>query len=148
MGKKRIIQKNDLATGLDDQGGRSAAIKPASPSKKTSEARVYILSTYNNTVISITDPKGNVLMSSSAGTLGFSGTKKGTPYAATKVAEFLSEKAKAVSIKTLNIKIKGVGAGRDAALRSFATQGFEINSIRDTTPIPHNGPKPSKPRRV
>ena len=87
-------------------------------------------------------------MSSSAGTLGFSGTKKGTPYAATKVAEFLSEKAKAVSIKTLNIKIKGVGAGRDAALRSFATQGFEINSIRDTTPIPHNGPKPSKPRRV
>lgn len=148
MGKKRIIQKNDLATGLSGQGGRSATIKPASSSKKTSEARVYILSTYNNTVISITDPKGDVLMSSSAGALGFSGTKKGTPYAATKVAEFLSEKAKAVNIKTLNINVKGVGAGRDASLRSFATQGFEIHSIRDTTPIPHNGPKPPKPRRV
>jgi len=148
MGKKRIIQKADLTTGRGDHGGRAAAVKASSAKSKPSEAVVNVLATYNNTLISLTDLSGAALMSSSSGAMGFKGTKKGTPYAATKVAEFLGEKAKVAGIKTLIIKVKGVGAGRDAAMRSFAAQGFEINSIRDVTPIPHNGPKPAKPRRV
>ena len=144
MGKKRIIQKADLAT----EAGRAAAIKSSSSRKGVTDGRVNILSTYNNTLIAICDLKGNLLMSSSSGALGFSGTKKGTPYAATKVAEFLGEKAKAAGVKTLHLKVKGIGAGRDAALRSFVAQGFEILSIKDATPIPFNGPRPPKPRRV
>ena len=144
MGKKRIIQKADLTT----EAGRTAAIKLSSSKKGVTEARINIFSTYNNTLVAVADLKGDLLMSSSSGALGFSGTKKGTPYAATKVAEFLGEKAKAAGIKTLSIRVKGIGAGRDAALRSFVAQGFEINSIRDATPIPHGGVKPPKPRRV
>lgn len=144
MGKKRIIQKADLTT----DAGRAAAIKSSSTKKGVTDARVNILSTYNNTLVAVADVHGNVLMSSSSGSLGFSGTKKGTPYAATKVAEFLGEKAKATGIKTLNIRVKGIGSGRDAALRSFIAQGFEVSSIKDATPIPHGGVKPPKPRRV
>lgn len=144
MGKKRIIQKVDLTT----EEGRASAVKSTQLKKKLSDGVAHILSTYNNTIISITDPKGDAILSSSAGALGFSGAKKGTPYAATKLAEFLGEKAKAAGVKNLGILVKGVGSGRDAALRSFAAQGFEIYSIRDITPVPHNGPRAPKPRRV
>ncbi|OGF61299.1 30S ribosomal protein S11 [Candidatus Giovannonibacteria bacterium RIFCSPHIGHO2_01_FULL_45_33] len=123
-------------------------MKTTSSKRKFSDGVVHVQATYNNTIITITDRNGDVVMSSSAGALGFSGAKKGTPYASTKVAEFLGEKAKAMGIKELSILIKGVGAGRDAAARSFAGQGFEITSIRDITPIPHNGPRSPKPRRV
>lgn len=145
MGKKRIIQKVDLTT----EEGRTSAVKLTQPKKKIIlEGVAHIFSTYNNTIISITDPRGDIILSSSAGALGFSGAKKGTPYAATKVAEFLGEKAKAIGLKSMNILVRGVGAGRDAALRSLVAQGFEVNSIRDVTPVPHNGPRPPKPRRV
>ena len=144
MGKKRIIQKVDLTT----DEGRASAVKSTQSKKKFTDGVVHILSTYNNTIISITDPKGDIILSSSSGALGFSGAKKGTPYASTKVAEFLGEKAKAVGIKNLGILVKGVGSGRDAALRSFSAQGFEIYAIRDITPVPHNGPRAPKPRRV
>ncbi|OGF73702.1 30S ribosomal protein S11 [Candidatus Giovannonibacteria bacterium RIFCSPHIGHO2_02_FULL_46_20] len=107
-----------------------------------------IQSTYNNTIIVISDSHGNAIVSSSAGALGFRGAKKGTPYAATKVAEFLGEKARTMGLLTIHVFIKGVGAGREAALRSFAAQGFDIRVIRDVTPVPHNGPRPKKPRRV
>ena len=144
MGKKRVIQKVDLTT----DEGRASAVKTASPKKKVAEGAAHVFSTYNNTIISITDQRGDVILSASAGALGFSGAKKGTPYASTKVAEFLGEKAKAMGVKNLSILVKGVGAGRDAALRSFVAQGFDVRSIRDVTPIPHNGPRPPKPRRV
>ena len=144
MGKKRIIQKADLTT----DEGRASAVKIASPKKKITDGVVHILSTYNNTIISVSDQRGDVIMSSSSGALGFSGAKKGTPYAATKLAEFLGDKAKAAGVKNLSVLIKGVGAGRDAALRSLVAQGFDIYSIRDVTPVPHNGPKAKKPRRV
>ncbi|OGF64500.1 30S ribosomal protein S11 [Candidatus Giovannonibacteria bacterium RIFCSPHIGHO2_01_FULL_45_24] len=120
----------------------------ASPKKKITDGVVHILSTYNNTIISVSDQRGDVIMSSSSGALGFSGAKKGTPYAATKLAEFLGDKAKAAGVKNLSVLIKGVGAGRDAALRSLVAQGFDIYSIRDVTPVPHNGPRPPKSRRV
>jgi len=144
MGKKRIIQKADLTT----EEGRASAVKLTSPKKKITDGVIHILSTYNNTVIAITDESGDVLMSASSGALGFSGAKKGTPYAATKVAEFLGEKAKVAGIKSMRIMVRGVGGGRDAALRSFIAQGFNVDAIRDITPMPHNGPKPPKPRRV
>ncbi len=143
MGKKRIIQKSDLTT----EEGRAAAVRIVSK-KKFSEGVVHIQSTYNNTLIAISDTAGGVIVSSSAGALGFRGAKKGTPYAATKVAEFLGEKAKAMGLQKVNVLVKGVGASREAAIRSFAGQGFDIDVIRDITPIPHNGPRSPKPRRV
>ena len=144
MGKKRIIQKSDLTT----EEGRASAVKSNLPKKKLTDSVVHIQSTYNNTIISVADAKGDVLFTASAGALGFRGAKKGTPYASTKVAEFLGEKAKATGIKNLSILVKGVGAGRESAIRSFAGQGFDIGTIRDITPVPHNGPRPAKPRRV
>ena len=144
MGKKRIIQKSDTTT----EEGRAAAIRSSLPKKKLTEAIVHILSTYNNTIISLSDVHGNAVMASSSGALGFRGAKKGTPYAATKVSEFLGEKAKAIGLQKVNILVKGVGGGREAAVRSFAAQGFDIEIIRDITPIPHNGPRSPKPRRV
>lgn len=145
MGKKRIIQKSDSSGEASKELG---AAKSRLSKRGLTEAVAHILSTYNNTIISLADLKGDIVISSSAGSLGFSGAKKGTPYAATKVAEFIGEKAKMAGIKTLKAMVKGVGAGRDAALRALVAQGFEIKSIRDVTPIPHNGPRPAKPRRV
>ncbi len=144
MGKKRIIQKSDLTT----EEGRAAAVRSSLPKRKLPEGIVYIQSTYNNTLVAITDPQGGVVMASSSGALGFRGAKKGTPYAATKVAEFVGEKAKGIGLGKVRIVVKGVGAGRESAIRSFAAQGFEIDVIRDATPVPHNGPRSPKPRRV
>lgn len=144
MGKKRIIQKTDTASG----GASSSVVKAGLPKKKLSEGEAHVQSTYNNTIVTITDTKGNVIMSSSSGSLGFSGAKKGTPYAATKVAEFLGEKSKAIGIQKFNVFIKGVGAGREATIRSFVAQGFDLGFLRDITPVPHNGPRSKKPRRV
>ncbi|MDD5032587.1 MAG: 30S ribosomal protein S11 [Candidatus Pacebacteria bacterium] len=118
------------------------------PKKKIEAGSVYIEATYNNTRITFTDTQGNVLIWASAGGLGFKGAKKSTPFAASKVAELISDKAKMIGVKEVNIEIKGVGPGRESALRTIGNQGIEINSIKDTTPIPHNGPSPKKPRRV
>ena len=144
MGKKRIIQKSDLTT----EEGRASAVRSNLSKRKLTDSIVHIQSTYNNTIISMTDDQGDVLFTASAGALGFRGAKKGTPYASTKVAEFLGEKARATGIKNLSVLVKGVGAGRESAIRSFAGQGFDIGIIRDVTPVPHNGPRPAKPRRV
>ena len=98
--------------------------------------------------MSLTDPAGNVLSNVSAGAIGFKGARKSTPFAASKVAETLSTHAKNKGIERVEIFIKGIGSGRESALRSFATKGMEILSIRDVTPVPHNGPRPRKVRRV
>lgn len=143
MGKKRIIQKTDSSPS-----GVSSRPVFSVPKKKLAEGEVHIQSTYNNTIITITDINGNVVISSTSGSLGFSGAKKGTPYAATKVAEFLGEKSKIMGIQKFNILVKGVGTGREASIRSFVAQGFDIGFIRDITPVPHNGPRSKKPRRV
>ena len=133
--------------------GEAAA--PEEPKAKTSSkklkferGRAYINATYNNTVISVTDEKGNVVAWATAGSLGFSGPKKATPFAASKVVAVVSEKLKAAGVKELEVFVKGIGGGRDSGLRSFAAQGFEISNIRDLTPVPHNGPRPAKVRRV
>ncbi len=109
---------------------------------------MYINATYNNTHLTLTDEKGDVVFWGSSGSMGFSGTKKGTPYAASKVAGILGEKAKLLGLQEADIIIRGVGAGRESAIRSFIAHGIEIGTMKDATPIPHNGPKPPKPRRV
>ncbi len=144
MGKKRIIKK---AGGTVDQELKARSLGKV-PKKKVIGGILNILSTYNNTLINLCDDSGNMLMWSSSGSLGFKGAKKGTPFAASKVAELLAEKAKMMGMKDINVVVKGVGAGRESAIRAFAAKGFDVKSIIDNTPVPHNGPKSRKPRRV
>ena len=112
----------------------------------TGIATVY--ATFNNTIISITDTSGNVIAWSSAGSRGFKGSRKSTPYAAQIAADHVAGKAQEQGLKTLSVKIKGPGSGRETALRALQARGFKILSIIDTTPMPHNGSRPSKKRRV
>ncbi|MFC1643569.1 30S ribosomal protein S11 [Chlamydiota bacterium] len=116
--------------------------------KNISSGRAYIKATFNNTIVSITDPKGNVISWASAGILGFSGARKSTAYAATMVAQDAGNKAKEHGLKELEIYVKGPGAGRESAIRALQGIGFGITMIRDVTPIPHNGCRPPKRRRV
>mgnify|MGYP001143089927 CR=1 FL=1 len=108
----------------------------------------HIKSTFNNTIISITDTSGNVLCWASAGTVGFKGSRKSTPFAAQQAANEVAKKAQELGVKTIGVHIKGPGAGREAALRALQASGLRIVSIRDVTPIPHNGCRPPKRRRV
>lgn len=116
--------------------------------KQVGTGVVTIKSTFNNTIISISDKQGNVLSWGSAGAVGFKGTKKGTPFAAQSAAELASEKAKEYGLKAVDVLVKGPGAGRETAIRAIQASGIEIMSIRDVTPIPHNGCRPPKKRRV
>ncbi len=108
----------------------------------------YIQSSFNNTIISITDPQGNVVAWSSGGVAGFKGSRKSTPFAAQLAAESAAKKAMENGMKTVDVYIKGPGAGREAALRALQSAGLKIHLIRDVTPIPHNGCRPPKRRRV
>ena len=101
-----------------------------------------------NTKIILTDPKGNVLATSSSGAIGFKGAKKGTPFAAAKVGEILGGKAAVMGMREVAVVVKGVGSGRESGIRGFISKGIVISAIKDVTPVPHNGPKPKKPRRV
>ncbi|OGZ19152.1 MAG: 30S ribosomal protein S11 [Candidatus Lloydbacteria bacterium RIFOXYC12_FULL_46_25] len=107
-----------------------------------------IQSTYNNTIVSLADGEGRVLMWSTSGSLGFNGAKKGTPFAAAKIGELLAEKAQLMGMKSVDAVVKGVGSGRESAIRAFIAKGVEIHSIKDKTPVPHNGPRAKKPRRI
>jgi len=117
-------------------------------SHRVREGCIYIFSSYNNTIITLTDLMGNVLHWASSGQIGFKGTKKATPFAASKVAETLALAAKKIGIEKAAVFIKGIGSGRESALRSIAARGIDIVSIKDITPIPHNGCRPKKARRV
>ena len=121
----------------------------SSVSKKRLDVGIlYVQSTYNNTKLLLTDVKGNALFASSAGALGFKGAKKGTPFAAAKVGETLAAKAMPLGLKEVAVVVKGVGSGRESSIRGFVAKGILISSIKDVTPVPFNGPKPKKPRRV
>lgn len=147
MGKKRVIKQTKEA--LLQEGERveeKMARTLIKAKKKVDKARVYVKTTYNNTIITVTDERGNVLFWSSAGHVGFKGTKKGTPFAATKVAELISGVLERTGVKDISVFVKGVGQGRDSVLRTFANKNINILMIKDVTPIPHNGPKPPKPR--
>lgn len=144
MGKKRIIKKR--GKGLD-QGRKERALGKATK-RHLEKGILHIEATFNNTKALITDEKGNAIVSSSAGALGFSGARKSTPYAAAKVGEFLGEKGTMIGLKEASVIIRGVGAGRESVLRAFSGKGIQIRAIKDATPVPHNGPRPPKPRRV
>jgi small subunit ribosomal protein S11 len=108
----------------------------------------HILATFNNTIISITDLEGNLLATSSSGAVGFKGSRKGTPYAAQQAATIAANAAKEHGMRTLQVRLKGPGAGRESAIRALQNAGLEVKAIRDITPIPHNGCRPPKRRRV
>jgi small subunit ribosomal protein S11 len=116
--------------------------------KNISSGVAHVNSTFNNTLITISDAQGNALSWSSAGTMGFKGSRKSTPYAAQVAAEDAAKKAMEHGVKTLEVHVRGPGSGRESALRAFQAAGFTVTSIRDVTPIPHNGCRPPKRRRV
>jgi len=147
LGKKRIITK------AENKGGIEAETAPAVSASKKIKKQVLkgiatIFSSYNNMIVSVTDQKGEVLAWSSAGLLGFKGARKSTPYAATMVAKDALEKTKKFNLNELSIAVKGIGPGREAAIRAIAGTGLNINALIDNTPIPHGGVRPPKPRRV
>jgi len=144
MGKKRIVKKagTSINTGM-----RSRSVSRL-PKRKLESGTLYIHATFNNTKVLLADKQGGAIMWSSCGGLGFSGAKKGTPFAAAKVGEVIGEKAAMVGLKEADVVIRGVGPGRESALRGFISRGILITRIADDTPVPHNGPRPPKPRRV
>ena len=145
-------KKNEKNQGAESKEAKS--VKKSSYSKKKKVKKnilngtAFVLSTFNNTIISIADTNGNVISWASAGQKGFKGSRKSTPYAAQVAADAAAAKALEYGMKTLTVEIKGPGSGRETALRAFQARGFNILSIKDTTPLPHNGTRPPKKRRV
>lgn len=135
-------------TKKETQNLSAKAKKKIFKRRHVAKARAYILCSYNNTSITICDMNGDVLGWSTAGSLGFKGPKKSTPFAATLVAQKVVEKTARFGVKEIEIFIKGVGGGREASVRALGNAGLNINSIKDITPVPHNGCRPKKPRRV
>ena len=129
-------------------------LKKSSYTKKKNAKKIiqtgiaYVQSTFNNTIVSIADTNGNVVSWASAGQKGFKGSRKSTPYAAQVAADSAASKALEVGMKVLSVEVKGPGSGRETALRALQARGFKIISIKDTTPMPHNGSRPAKKRRV
>jgi|SRR3989344_453203 len=150
----------NVQSAVDEAGGESkedlkgkkapsAAVRRKKKEKKTVAAgRAYINATYNNTIITLTDPGGNAVAWSSAGACGFKGAKKATPYAAQVIVKKAVDKAKEYGLREVAVFVKGVGTGRESAVRALNANGLNILNIKDITPIPHNGCRPRKPRRV
>jgi small subunit ribosomal protein S11 len=143
MGKKKVAQKSG-----DTSEGKIQLSNIKTPKKKVDAGRLYVEATYNNTKVQFTDTSGNTLTWSSAGSLGFKGARKGTPFAAAKVGELVGEVARQMGVKSVHVIIKGAGSGRESAIRGFMSKGITLNVIEDRTPIPFGGPRPAKPRRV
>ena len=152
MGKKKIVTAPTEIVGVPTQenvGIEEKKEKVKAPSKKRFDSgALYVESTYNNTKLTLTDNKNNTLAWSSSGSLGFKGAKKGTPFAAAKVGETLALKAQNLGIKEVKVVIKGVGSGRESAIRGFISKGINLLTIQDKTAVPHNGPNPPRPRRT
>jgi small subunit ribosomal protein S11 len=152
MGKKHVIKKSEEGAAKEEktaiEGEVKSDVQMVSSARRIQEGRVYINSSYNNTIITLTDKQGGVLGWTSAGQIGFRGTKKATPFAASKVAESVALIGKKFGIEKISIWVKGIGSGRESAIRSFAARGFDILAIKDETPVPHNGCRPPKTRRV
>ena len=136
---------------MTEEKKTSTKRKAGSKSRKRKfipHGNAYIQATYNNTLITVTDPQGNTLAWSSAGHMGFKGPKKATPFAATTIVKEISEKVKGMGVKSVDVFVNGVGSGREASIRAFNANNITVLSIKDVTPIPHNGCRPPKRRRV
>jgi len=146
--------KKDKIENKDQPQDKSKSVKKSTYSKKKKTKKnvlngiAYVQSTFNNTIVSIADTYGNIVAWASAGQKGFKGSRKSTPYAAQIAADAAAVKALEVGMKTLSVEVKGPGSGRETALRALQARGFKIISIKDTTPMPHNGTRPPKKRRV
>jgi len=150
MDKKKIEKNNE-----NKESKVEKVVKPQKLVKKIKKIKknitsgiAFVQATFNNTIVSITDESGNVIAWSSAGSKGFKGSRKSTPYAAQIAADSAATKAQEHGLKTLVVRLKGPGSGRETALRALQARGFKILSIKDTTPMPHNGTRPPKKRRV
>ena len=145
-------EKTDIRDQKIDKSSKKTSKSSYSKKKKVKKnilnGIAYVQSTFNNTIISIADTDGNVISWSSAGSKGFKGSRKSTPYAAQVAADTAASKALEYGMKTLSVEVKGPGSGRETALRALQARGFKILSIKDTTPMPHNGTRPPKKRRV
>jgi len=151
MGKIKIItKKEEEANSTSTEKVLDVAPKQGVkvPKKKIISGTLHVEATFNNTKVILSDKEGNTLFWTSAGSLGFKGAKKGTPFAASKAGAVIGEKAKNLGIKEVDVKVKGVGSGREPTIRAFMAYDIEISGVKDVTPVPHNGPKPKKPRRV
>ena len=140
--KDQVIEKSSKTSK------KSSYSKKKKVKKNILNGIAYVQSTFNNTIISIADTSGNVISWASAGQKGFKGSRKSTPYAAQIAADDAATKAQEHGLKTLTVRLKGPGSGRETALRALQSRGFKIISIKDTTPMPHNGSRPPKKRRV
>ncbi len=148
-----VKEKTIIENQSEDQTKIKATKKSSYSKKKKTKKNIlngiaYIKSTFNNTIVSIADVNGNIVSWSSAGQKGFKGSRKSTPYAAQVAADSAAAKALEVGMRTLSVEVKGPGSGRETALRALQSRGFKIISIKDTTPMPHNGTRPPKKRRV
>lgn len=150
MGKTKIVTEEEkkVMAEVPTEGTEAKKVTSKTAKKKITSGVLHIEATFNNTKVLFSDKLGNTLFWSSSGSLGFRGAKKGTPFAASKVGDIIGEKAAALGVKDSDVVVLGVGSGREPAIRAFMAHGIEITSILDATPVPHNGPKAKKPRRV
>ena len=148
MATKKLTEKKSTDTKEGKIVKKSSYSKKKKVKKNIPNGIAFVQSTFNNTIVSIADTNGNVISWSSAGQKGFKGSRKSTPYAAQIAADSAASKALEYGMKTLTVEIKGPGSGRETALRALQARGFKILSIKDTTPMPHNGTRPPKKRRV
>ena len=150
MGKKHIIEENQEEL-IKEKDKVDKAVEKETKIKSIAmvrEGRIYVSSSYNNTLLTLTNQRGQVLATKSAGAVGFKGTKKSTSFAASKVAEAIANICKKLGVEKIEVLIRGIGAGRESAVRTLVSQGLNVVSIKDVTPIPHNGCRPKKVRRV
>jgi small subunit ribosomal protein S11 len=151
MGQQKVKKPSTETEETKEAPEKEVKAKTVSKKKmkrQVTSGRAYVKATYNNTVITFTDQNGDTLTQCSAGQVGFRGPKKSTPYAAGIIVQKAAERVKPYGLKEVNVFVKGVGGGREAAIRSINTNGINVLSIKDVTPIPHNGCRPKKPRRV
>ena len=151
MGKIHLKETNQEDIIKEGQKIEEAAKKDANKVRHSgnySEGKIFVSSSYNNTIITLTNSAGNVLAWKSAGSVGFKGTKKSTSFAASRVAETIAGICKKMGIEKIDVLIKGIGAGRESSVRTLVNQGLNVVSIKDNTPIPHNGCRPRKVRRI
>ena len=148
MNKKIDKKNNDEKKPVEEKIIKPKIEKKSKAKRNISSGIAFVQSTFNNTIISIADESGNVIAWSSAGSKGFKGSRKSTPYAAQVAADAAGEKAYEQGLRSLIVQVKGPGSGRETALRALQSRGFKIISIKDTTPMPHNGARPPKKRRV
>lgn len=148
MGKIKIVTKEEKTDEVKSSVESTPKQSGKAPKKKVVAGTLHVEATFNNTKVVLSDKEGNALFWTSAGSLGFKGAKKGTPFAASKAGSIIGEKAKALGIKEVDVIVKGVGSGREPTIRAFMAFDIDITEVRDMTPVAHNGPKPKKPRRV